>query len=440
MTYAEAVARLLALRGGELAGMRPGLERIQALLAAIGHPERAYRIVQVAGTNGKGSVAAMLAAIFAAAGRRAGLLTSPHLRSFRERIRVNGAAIPEDDVVDGMEALGTLIARLDVTMFEAATALALDHFASSGVEIAVLEVGLGGRLDSTTVGTPVAEVITRIDLDHQAYLGDTIAAIAAEKAAIIRSGIALSARQDPAAAAVIAARAREVGVPLLVEGRDLHVTVRARSLAGQRLDLAGPGWRLDDVTCGLLAVYQESNALLAAAAARTLGEDDDAIRRGLARAQWPGRFQVVSGSTAGSATGPTVVMDAAHNPAGAHALAASLHAYFPGRPITLVVGIFADKDAPGIVQALAPLAARVICTASIHPRSSAPADLSALVPPGGARVETAGSVAEAMDRAIGGAAGPEDVICVAGSVSVVGEALARYGQPPDLLCGLAPDC
>ena len=437
MTYAEAVARLLALRGGELAGMRPGLERIHALLGAIGNPERAYRIVQVAGTNGKGSVSAMLAAIFAAAGHRTGLLTSPHLRSFRERIRVNGVAIPEDDVVDGMESLGTLVARLDATMFEAATALALDHFARSGVEIAVLEVGLGGRLDCTTVGEPVAEVITRIDLDHQAFLGNTIAAIAGEKAAIIRSGVALSALQEPDAAAVIAARAREVGVPLLVEGRDLQVAVRARSLEGQRLDLAGPDWRMDDVTCALLAVYQASNALLAAAAARAVGAGEAAIRRGLAHAQWPGRFQVVSGAEPGAPTA-TVVMDAAHNPAGARALAASLRAYFPARAITLVVGVFADKDARGILEALAPLATRVICTASIHPRAAAPADLAALVPPGRARVETAGSVGEALDRAL--AADPADVVCVAGSVSVVGEALARYGQPPDFLCGLAPGC
>ena len=435
MTYAEAVARLLALRGGELAGMRPGLERIHALLGAIGNPERAYRIVQVAGTNGKGSVSAMLAAIFAAAGHRTGLLTSPHLRSVRERIRVNGAAIPEDDVVDGMESLGTLVARLDATMFEATTALALDHFARSGVEIAVLEVGLGGRLDSTTVGEPVAEVITRIDLDHQAYLGNTLAAIAGEKAAIIRSGLALSALQEPEAAAVIEARAREVGVPLLVEGRDLQVAVRSRSLEGQRLDLAGPDWRMDDVTCALLAVYQASNALMAAAAARAVGAGEAAIRQGLARVQWPGRFHVIPGLPTGA---PTVVMDAAHNPAGARALAASLRAYFPGRPITLVVGVFADKDARGILQALAPLATRVICTASIHPRAAAPADLAALVPPGPAPVETAGSVGEALDRAL--AADPAEVVCVAGSVSVVGEALARYGQPPAFLCGLAPGC
>src|SRR5437867_12663256 len=168
VTYAEAVARLLALRGGEHAGMRPGLERIEGLLAALGHPERRYRLVQVGGTNVKGSVAAMLAAILQAAGHRVGLYTSPHLVSFRERIRVNGEAIPEDSVVDGVDAFGTLVARLDATMFEATTALALDHFAREGVDVAVLDVGMGGRLDATTVGVPAVTVLTPIDRHHDA--------------------------------------------------------------------------------------------------------------------------------------------------------------------------------------------------------------------------------------------------------------------------------
>ena len=197
MTYREAVARLLGLRGGELAGMTQGLERIEALLSAIGNPERSFRIVQVAGTNGKGSVCAMLAAIFQAAGWRAGLYTSPHLVDIAERIRVDGRTIPEADLVDGVEAIGTLVARLDATMFDAVTALALDHFAREAVDVAVLEVGMGGRLDSTTVGMPEAEVVTHIDYDHQAYLGATLTAIAAEKR---RKGIFESNPKSPASA------------------------------------------------------------------------------------------------------------------------------------------------------------------------------------------------------------------------------------------------
>src|SRR5216117_1309616 len=245
--------------------MRPGLERIEALLAALGRPEQRYRLVQVGGTNGKGSVAAMLASILRSAGHRVGLYTSPHLVSFRERIRVNGAAIPEDSVVDGVDALGTLVARLDATMFEATTALALDHFAREAVDVAVLEVGLGGRLDATTVGVPAVSVVTRIDLDHQAVLGTTLREIAAEKAAIIRAGVAVSAAQAPEAAEVLIARAAAVGVPLLMEGRELSVRVRERGLAAQTIDCAGPGWRLEGLRLPLLGVYQPSNALVALA-------------------------------------------------------------------------------------------------------------------------------------------------------------------------------
>ena len=239
--------------------------------------------------------------------------------------------------MDGVEAIGTLVARLDATMFDAVTALALDHFAREAVDVAVLEVGMGGRLDSTTVGVPEAEVVTHIDYDHQAYLGATLSAIAAEKAAIIRSGVAFSARQEPEAMAVIERRAREVGVPLLVEGRDLAASVRGVTLDGQRLDLSGPGWRLDDVLCRLLGVFQPGNAVLAAAAARHVGADEAAIRRGLAAVTWPGRFQIV-------AREPIVILDGAHNPDGARALARSLAEYFPGQAVTLVIGISADKD------------------------------------------------------------------------------------------------
>jgi dihydrofolate synthase/folylpolyglutamate synthase len=167
MTYREAVTRLLALRGGERAGMRPGLDRIEALLDSVGHPEQRLRIVHVAGTNGKGSVSAFCAGILKAAGHRVGLYTSPHLCSFRERIRVDAEPSPEDAVADAMDALGTAIARTASSMFDASTAIALDHFVREGAEYAVLEVGLGGRWDSTTVGTPEASIITRIDYDHQ---------------------------------------------------------------------------------------------------------------------------------------------------------------------------------------------------------------------------------------------------------------------------------
>jgi len=430
MTYAEAVARLLALRGGEMAGLRPGLERIEALLDALGHPERAYRIAQVAGTNGKGSIAAMLAAICTSAGLRTGLYTSPHLCSFRERIRIDGRAIAEADVVDGVEAIGTLVARLDASVFEAATALALDHFARQAADIAVLEVGLGGRFDSTTVGRPEVELIGPIDYDHQAWLGTTLAEIAAEKAGIIRSGVALSARQAPEAEAVLVRRADEAGVPLLFEGRDLRASVKSFSLRGQTLDLAGPGWRLDAARCGLLGAFQAGNAVLAAGAAHFLGIAEGPVRLGLAQARWPGRFQVLQED-------PLVILDGAHNPAGARALAASLAQYCPGQPVTFVLSIFADKDRAGIVEALAPLAARIILTRPSSPRATAPEDLRPFVAPHAARlphgVQVAASPAEALAMATSPAVTP--VVCVAGSLYLIGEILAERGPTLDILPG-----
>lgn len=430
MTYGEAVARILALRGGERVGMRPGLERIEAVLDAIGRPEQAFTIAQVGGTNGKGSISAMLAAILQAAGRRVGLYTSPHLAHYRERIRVDGRPISESDFVDGVDALGTLITRLDLTVFEAGTALALDHFCRARVDVAVLEVGLGGRLDATTVGKPRVVVLGPIDYDHQHELGDTLALIATEKAAIIRSGVAFSARQDPAAEAVITRRAAETGVPLSLEGRDLRVTPLGFTLEAQRVHLEGPDWRIPDVACGLLGVYQPGNALLAAAAARELGAAEGAIRAGLRGARWPGRFQIFRRD-------PLVVLDGAHNPAGARALAASLRAYFPGRPVTFVIGVLADKDAGGILAALRPLAARVILTASANPRAAAPEALRALLP-AGARVDTARSPQDALAMAI--AEDPHGIVCVAGSLSLIGDVLAAAGDGQDVLFTAGARC
>jgi dihydrofolate synthase/folylpolyglutamate synthase len=414
MTYAEAVARLLALRGGEYAGMRPGLERIEALLDALGHPEHRYTLAQIGGTNGKGSISAMLAAMLRAEGRRVGLYTSPHLVSFRERIRVDGEAIAEDAVVDGVEALGTQIARVDATVFEASTALALDHFAHERVDVAVLEVGLGGRVDSTTVGRPAVAALGPIDFDHREFLGDTLTAIATEKAAIFRSGTAISAAQPPEAEAVVLAHAARAGVPLLMEGRELHVTLRARSLEGQRIDCAGPGWRLDDLGLGLLGAYQPANALLAVAAARVLDVGERAIREGLARARWPGRFEVRRRE------GGWLVLDGAHNPAGARALAASLEAYFGDAATTLIIGVLRDKDAAGILRPLLGRARRVILTAPGSPRAAAPEPLQALVP-ASTPVAVAPSVGEALALAEEGFRSP--IVCVAGSLVMIGDAL-----------------
>src|SRR2546426_235320 len=315
--------------------MRQGLERIEGLLDALGRPEQRYRLVQVGGTNGKGSVAAMLAAILKAAGHRVGLYTSPHLVSFRERVRVDGEPIPEDGVVDGVEALGTLVARFDATMFEATTALALDHFAREAVDVAVLEVGLGG------------------------------------------------------------------------------------GPGGQRLTCAGRGWSLAGLELGMPGSFQPSNALLAVTAARELGVREPAIRDGLARAWWPGRFQIIRHARG------FLVLDGAHNPAGASALATSLREVFADTRVTFVLGILRDKDAPGIVAALAPVADRFVLVASSNPRATAPDTLRALVPASVTRVDVAGSPVEALALAVRTAAAP--IVCVAGSLSLIGDVLRHLG-------------
>lgn len=424
MTYREAVTRVLALRGGERVGMRPGLDRIEALLDSLGHPERRFRIVHVAGTNGKGSVSAFMATILRAAGHHVGLYTSPHLCSFRERIRVDAEPISEDAVADAVDALGTVIARTGATMFDASTAIALDHFAREDVDVAVLEVGLGGRWDSTTVGEPVASIVTRIDYDHQDWLGNSLGEIAAEKAAIIRSGFAVSAAQPPEAAAVVTARACAVGVPLLVEGADLHATVLAWSLSGQHVSLRGPDLGIPDASLSMLGRFQATNALLASATAARLGIGAPAIRAGLERTLWPGRFQVLGGE-------PCLVLDGAHNPNGAEALRGALGEYFGTTPVTLVVGLLRDKNAPAFLRALAPAATRLILTRSASERAVPPQDLRSATPPGVA-VECAPTVAEALSLA--GAPPRSPVVCVAGSLTLIGEVLTLRAGAPDVPC------
>lgn len=430
MIYSEATGKLLSLRGGEQAGMRPGLERIEALLSALRNPERRFSIVQVGGTNGKGSVSVMVASILKAAGLKVGLYTSPHLCSFRERIRVNGGAISEAAVVEGVQELWPLIQQLDPTVFEAATALALAYFARQQVDLAVLEVGMGGRLDATTVGEPLVSVISPVAYDHQAFLGWSLEEIAAEKAAIIRSGRAVAAAQAAVVTEILCRRAAALGIPLWLAGRELHVELLARDLSGQRLRVSGPGWSMDDVFLPLLGSFQPQNALLAVAAVKAVAASgipvpDFAIGEGLARVSWPGRFQVVGRD-------PWVVLDGAHNPAGAQALAASLRDTFSEQPKTIILGISADKDKAGILKAIAPVASRVILTASSHPRATPPEELRALLPPTEALVEVARSVGEALSVAVAPPRTP--IICVTGSLFTVADVLTRMRGGGDIPC------
>jgi dihydrofolate synthase/folylpolyglutamate synthase len=419
--------RLLALARWERAGMRLGLERIEALLAALGHPEAGLPVVHVGGTNGKGSVAALTAAILQAAGLRTGLYTSPHLLDVTERIRVDGAPVSREALARQAARLGPALEVGAATFFEALTAVALAAFREAPVDAAVLEVGLGGRWDATNVGPPLVSVVTRIDYDHQEFLGRRLEDIAGEKAGIIRGGVALSAAQAPEAMAVVEARCRAVSAPLLVEGRELGVDTLASDLAGHRVRFRGPGWAYDDVRLALPGLFQPGNAVLAVGAARAFADatgrpvPEAAVRAGCAAVRWPGRFQIVRGP----AGRPTVVLDGAHNPGGAQALAASLRHHFPGRRLALVLGVSADKDRAGILKALTPLATRIYLAPADHPRATPPEELRAQLPPVDAEVELTGSSEEAIERAL--RAPGIDVVCVAGSLFLVADALRWLG-------------
>jgi dihydrofolate synthase/folylpolyglutamate synthase len=419
--------RLLGLARWERAGMRLGLERIEALLTALDRPEAALRILHVGGTNGKGSVAALSAAILQAASLRTGLYTSPHLLDVTERVRIDGLPVPRETLARHAARIDPALAAGAATFFEAMTAVALAAFHEARVDVAVLEVGLGGRWDATNVGAPGVSVVTRVDYDHQEFLGRRLEDIAGEKAGIIRGGVALSAAQAPEAMAVVEARCRAVGVPLLVEGRELEVRALESDLAGHRLRLRGPDWAYDDIRLALPGLFQPGNAVLAVGAVRALAAatglaaPEAAVRAGAAAVRWPGRFQVVPGAPGR----PTVVLDGAHNPAGATALAASLRHYFGGRRLALVVGVSADKDHAGILKALAPPASRIYLAPADHPRATPPRELLAQLPPVDAEVLLAASPGEALEQAL--AAPGIDVVCVAGSLFVVADALRWLG-------------
>ena len=419
--------RLLGLARWARAGLRLGLDRIEALLAALDHPEAALRIVHIGGTNGKGSVAALTAAILRAAGLRTGLYTSPHLLEVTERVRIDGLAVPREVLARHAARIEPALETGVATFFEAMTAVALAVFQEAGVGAAVLEVGLGGRWDATNVGHPLVSVVTRIDYDHQEFLGRRLEDIAGEKAGIIRGGTAVSAAQAPEAMTVIEARCRAVGVPLLVEGRELAVETLASDLEGHRLRLRGPGFSYDDVRLALPGLFQPGNAVLAVGAVRAFAAASDlavpeaAVRAGCADVRWPGRFQVI----AGAARRPTLVLDGAHNPAGAAALAVSLGYHFAGRRLALVLGVSADKDRVGILKALAPLASRIYLAPADHPRATPPKELLDQLPPVEADVVLTSGSEEALERALGERG--IDVVCVAGSLFLVADALRWLG-------------
>ena len=415
LAYKQALAWLYSL---QRFGIKLGLENIERLLAKLhvtlgsargsraasgGPPDASanVRVIHVAGTNGKGSVCAMMDSICRAQGYRTGLFTSPHLVTFRERIRVNGEMISEDAVVDGLSAIHNLIADWEPhpTFFEVTTALALKHFSEANIDVVILETGIGGRLDATNAIQSDVSVITQIDFDHQELLGTTLAKIASEKAGIIKPGIpVVSAQQRPDAEKVIQARAAECDAPL-------------QFVAGS----------YDDSPVSLRGDHQKQNAALAIAAlsAANIHIDNSTIARGLARIDWPARFQKWDERT---------IIDGAHNPAAARILTGTWRQVFGDQKATLVLAVLSDKNLRRICEALAPIADSVLLPRIRSERAASPEELakilSTLIPPLSYSVTPTAADALTLARA------KPNPILITGSLHFAGEVLAHLrGEP-----------
>lgn len=426
MNYPATVQYLLAL-GHEIRAQKFGLEGVTTLLADLGDPQAAFPSVLIAGTNGKGSVAAMLDAILRASGRRVGLYTSPHLVRINERIRLNGQEIPDEafarvfsrirERIEALLATGRLATH--PTYFECLTAIAFEYFREQRAEIGVLEVGMGGRLDATNVVRPVASVITQIDFDHEAYLGHSIEQIAAEKVGIIKtSGTVVTSAERPEALEVIRARAAELGAKL-IEAEQACPLEELREAGGQyqfRVPWADSAPL--DVTLGLRGGFQVRNALAAIVAARVLDEagfslSASAVARGLESVRWPGRMELV-------ASEPDVFLDGAHNPAGAREVARFWREQLGGRHIWLVYGAMRDKAVGEITETLFPLAYAVLLSEPDQPRATSAEALAEMTRHLCANLEVVPAPAAALARALALAA-PEDVVFVTGSLYLVGD-------------------
>jgi dihydrofolate synthase/folylpolyglutamate synthase len=368
----------------ERLGMKFGLETMGRLCAALGHPERSFSSVIVAGTNGKGSVTAMTAAALDAAGHRTARYTSPHLERLEERFVIGERETTTNDLRDAARVVQQAVERLldagtlegHPTFFECATATAFELFRRARVRIAVLEVGLGGRLDATNIVTPLAVAITSIDLDHQAQLGATLASIAREKAGVIKPGIPVVCGPLAAEAeAVVAETCRDRGARLILTSERVHSAVRLRD-GDTIVTMLTPRHRFDDVPLALRGRHQAQNAATAVTLLEELNGlevtvDRSAMLTGLTAANWPGRLERFR---CGSAD---VLVDAAHNPAGAKALADYVKES-GWRDATLVFGAMRDKDAAGMLAALAPVVDRVICTTAPNPRAASASELAAI--------------------------------------------------------------
>jgi dihydrofolate synthase/folylpolyglutamate synthase len=419
------------------------LQRVIDLLEALGNPHARIKAFHIAGTKGKGSVAALIASVLEEAGYKTGLYTSPHLSRFNERIMINGEPIADMDLVELVEAVKPSVEGIPgLTVFEILTAMAFTYFAEQGVEYAVVEVGLGGRLDATNVLTPIITVITSLSYDHMHLLGESLSDIAREKAGIIKSGIpVVLAPQQIEAERVVEGVAEAEGAPLIRVGHDwlyspgthnfdgqtLHIWSRAEQpLMDSFVDSAGGDeWAPPRYQIPLLGHHQVVNAAVAYAAiveARNSGLDvkEADIQAGFRNASWLGRFQILSRD-------PIIVVDAAHNRDSALKLRIALDDYFPGQPVTMIFGASADKDIEGMLAELRPRVSRFAVTQADHPRSENPEVLAGFAHSHGVRVEEFAGVQKALRWAME-ISRPGEVILVTGSIFIVGEAIEMMNE------------
>ena len=442
MNYTETIAYLYSLADYEKVRIERytpetlDLSRVERLLAAVGNPHTRFPTVHVAGTKGKGSTAAMSEACLRAAGYRTGFYTSPHMHTFRERIQVDRRKIAREEVVALVEEVRPLIERTPgVTYFEAITAIGFLHFARSKVEVAVVEVGLGGRLDATNVLTPEVSVITSLSLDHTDLLGNTLAEIAREKAGIIKPGIpAVSAPQRAEAIKVLEAVSRERGSSLTEVGRDWDYDPGSADLDGQAFTarrITGGGSELDgEYWIPLLGRHQLENATNAIAALDIMHQRGfhipiEAVHEGLRSVCWPGRMEILSRE-------PLVIVDGAHNPYSAQVLRRALEEWFPDRRWVLVFGASADKDTAGMLKVLLPISEYTIVTRSDHPRAASPVELADVVAAVGGGAEVSVNVRKSLRRGLA-LMDPTSGLLVTGSTHLVAdvhEEWARYTVAP----------
>jgi dihydrofolate synthase/folylpolyglutamate synthase len=435
MTYDDAIDWLLSYADFERSGAfldRPDVAPVKHLLRALGDPQEGRLTVHVAGSKGKGSISAMIDSILRAAGVATGLYTSPHLHDYTERIRVDGEPISQAGFAALTGVLREAVESLDIgerrlVTFDLLTALGFLAFRDAHLDAQVVEVGLGGRVDSSNVFDEKAvAVITPLSFEHTAVLGDEIVQIAAEKAAIVIRGCTAVLAPQPfaAAAGVVHERAAQVGAGLVDVANDYRWQIGAHDIHGQDVRIERPEGALD-VRLPLIGVHQAENAATAVAAVDALSASatvgDDATVRGLAAVRWPGRLEVLRES-------PLIVADGAHNADSARRLADALRDYCGASQVTFVIGSSSDKDVRGLAEALAPLATGgVIAARSAHPRAMEPSQIAGVFHILGVNAEYVDSVATAVDRAMA-ASGSDGVICLAGSLFVAAEGRAYLGQ------------